>query len=232
MFGPLKNFFAKAGEKRGSPPTPVEAHSPYGRQDLDLIYNVLFCDDPSLYRMTGGQPAPWQILLDDDSHAGAVRAFAVEETQESRVRCLAFNWLRRNHQPVPKGLLLGTIVEVGLAAGLDVIAAFEDGRVRYINHIGKLAVFEATPPDVGAGAKHLIEVSQPVIERIGPWEKPRRPPPPKGSVRMTFLVSDGLYFGEGPISSIQSDPLAGPVYAGALRLLQLVTAASTKETRL
>ena len=119
---------------------------------------------------------------------------------------------------------------MGLAHGLDVIAAFKDGRVRYINHTGKLAVFEATPSDVVAAAEHLIAVSQPIVERIGPWEKPRRPPPPKGCVRMTFLVSDGLYFGEGPLSVIQSDPLAGPVFAGAVRLLQLVTAAAIKET--
>jgi hypothetical protein len=46
---------------------------------------------------------------------------------------------------------------------------------------------------------------------------------------MTFLVSDGLYFGEGLLSVIQSDPLASPVY-GAVRLLQLVTAAAIKET--
>jgi hypothetical protein len=72
-------------------------------------------------------------------------------------------------------------------------------------------------------------VSQPIVERIGPWDKPRRPPPPKGSVRMTFLVSDGLYFGGGPLSAIQRDPLAGQVYASAVRLLHLVTAAAPGE---
>lgn len=85
----------------------------------------------------------------------------------------------------PRRLLLGTIVEVGLDAGLDVIAAFKDGRVRYINHTGKLAIFEAASSEVAAPAEHLIAVSQPIVDRIGPSEQPRRPPPPKGSVRMT-----------------------------------------------
>jgi hypothetical protein len=39
---------------------------------------------------------------------------------------------------------------------------------------------------------------------------------------MTFLVSDGLYFGEGPMQAMQRDPLAGPVILEAGRLLQVV----------
>jgi len=38
---------------------------------------------------------------------------------------------------------------------------------------------------------------------------------------MTFLVSDGLYFGEGPFNALQKDPLGGPVLAKAAQLLQL-----------
>jgi hypothetical protein len=39
---------------------------------------------------------------------------------------------------------------------------------------------------------------------------------------MTFLVSDGLYFGEGPFETLQKDALGGPVLAKAAQLLQLV----------
>jgi hypothetical protein len=39
---------------------------------------------------------------------------------------------------------------------------------------------------------------------------------------MTFLVSDGLYFGEGPFDLMQRDAMAGPFVAQAAQLLKLV----------
>ncbi|HEX3745664.1 MAG TPA: hypothetical protein VHW09_17100 [Bryobacteraceae bacterium] len=225
MLSGIRKRLAGRADLGGSP--PPDSQSPYGQKEADFIYNLLFCDDPSLFRAAADQQAddPLHTVLQKDADAGAIRAIADDESLESRVRCLAFNWLRRNHQPVPKGKLLGTIVELGLPAGLDVIAAFVDGRVRYINQTGKLAVFEATPPQVAAEAANLLAVSKPIVGRIGPWDKPRRPRPPQGSLRMTFLVSDGLYFGEGPVSAMQNDPLAGPVYAQAGRLVQAITRA-------
>ena len=108
-----------------------------------------------------------------------------------------------------------------MAQGLDVIGAFADGGVRYLNQSGKAAIFEATGDQVAVLAKELVAVAQPLVERIGPWDKTRLPPPGAGTVRMTFLVSDGLYFGEGPFEQLQSDPLAGPLLAKAAQLVQL-----------
>jgi hypothetical protein len=42
-------------------------------------------------------------------------------------------------------------------------------------------------------------------------------------VRITFLVSDGLYFGEGPANIFFKDPMAGPVLNAATQLLQFIT---------
>jgi hypothetical protein len=127
---------------------------------------------------------------------------------------------------VPKKELLGVIVEVPLEAGLDVLAAYADGSIRYINQTGKLAIFESAPANVAAQAAKLIAASRIVAAQIGPWEKARLPPPAKGRIRMTFLVSDGLYFGEGPFPGMDRDPLAAPVIGEAGRLLQLVVDAA------
>ncbi len=51
----------------------------------------------------------------------------------------------------------------------------------------------------------------------------------KGNIRMTFLVSDGLYFGEGPMAAIQQDPMASPLIAAATQLLVKVVKETTKE---
>ncbi len=45
-------------------------------------------------------------------------------------------------------------------------------------------------------------------------------------MRMTFLVSDRLYFGQAPMEALQADALAGPVVNSSMRLLQLIVNAS------
>ncbi|CAK6701227.1 hypothetical protein BBFGKLBO_03051 [Synechococcus sp. CBW1107] len=56
----------------------------------------------------------------------------------------------------------------------------------------------------------LFAVSQPVVNAIGPWEEARRAPPDRDTIRLTFLVSDGLYFGEAPMTVMQREPMAPP----------------------
>lgn len=205
-------------------------HSPYSQQSIDRIYNLLFCDELELFRpKPGDSPAPWQLVLfSNPVDSNAVRNLSEDPTNESRSRVLAYNWLRENGKIVPKQNLLGVIVEVPLEGGLDTLAAFSDGGVRYINQTGQLAVIEGDVPQFKPLLKRLFAVSQEVISEIGPWEEMRKPPPPRGSVRFTFLVSDGLYFGQGPLELMQKDSMGGPVLALATQLLQLVVKTTTK----
>jgi hypothetical protein len=41
---------------------------------------------------------------------------------------------------------------------------------------------------------------------------------------MSFIVSDGLYFGEGPMEVLMADGMAGPVLRNAVNLLNEITA--------
>jgi hypothetical protein len=71
--------------------------------------------------------------------------------------------------------------------------------------------------------QRLFAVSQPIVDRRGPSDKERLPPPDKaGNVRLTFLVSDGLYFGEGSMSIMERDAAEGPVISEATALLLAV----------
>jgi hypothetical protein len=208
----------------------AEGPAPYEQPEINFIYNLLFCDDPSLFQPKGDKPLVyWEsALFGSNPDVGEIRKIAENNDEESRIRVLAYNWLRERKHAVPARQLLGVIVEVPLEGGLDVIAAYPDGRVRYINQTGKLAVFEGGPPEVEAKAKALVASALPAVNRIGPWDKKRLPPPTKGNVRMTFLVSDGLYFGEGPFALMQREPMAAPIIQTAGELLQLVVGAATK----
>ena len=115
------------------------------------------------------------------------------------------------------------IVEVGLDGGLDVLASFNDGTARYINQTGKILIWATTDKASMELTEKLFSEGLQVIGQIGPWDKPRRPCPGKGTVRVYFLVSDGLYFGEGPMNDLFSDPLAGPVLNTAAGLMKYLT---------
>jgi hypothetical protein len=213
------------GHAANSTAGAAEFYKPYAEPHINFLYNLLFCDDIALFKneSTAESHGLWPTLLADEPDFQALMAIAENEHEESRIRILAYHRLRAEGQPVPPKILLGVVVEVPLPQGLDVLAAFADGRVRYLNQSGRAAIFEeGGAPQVEALAKELIGVSQPVVNQIGPWDQQRLPPPRQGNVRMTFLVSDGLYFGEGPFETLQKDALGGPVLAKASQLLQLV----------
>ncbi len=214
----------------GMSATAAPLPAPYPSDSTNLIYNLLFCDQPQLFAQgaSGAPPPDVALVLSDTADAAAVRAIADDARKESRIRVLAYNWLRAHGQPVPARQLLGVIVEVPLDGGLDTLAVFADGRIRYINQSGKIVVFEDLPPQLKPKAGALLAAAQAVVDRIGPWDKPRLPPPPKGAVRMTFLASDGLYFGQGAFADLQRDPIGGPVLTNAGALLPLIIDMASK----
>jgi hypothetical protein len=207
----------------------VPPYAPYPNGATNEIYNLLFCDDPAAFRpRPGASSAAWQVaLVSEPPDRSALQALVADTAQEGRVRYLACTRLRQLGQPVPNKVLLGVVVEMPLAGGLDVLAAFSEGGVRYLNQSGKLGVVEGVESLQGL-VRDLLTASKAVVARIGPWDQPRRPPPAFGNVRLTFLVSDGLYFGEGPASAMEREPMAGPVIQRAAQLLQAVVAMGTE----
>jgi hypothetical protein len=218
------------GGNEAAPPAPPPASggfAPYKNDAFNHIYNLLFCDKRELFRGPKvKEEGPW-IVLADDAPADALRAVAEDELQESRLRVLAYNRLREKGESVPTKKLLGVVVEVGLEDGLDVLAAYADGRARYINQVESMSVFETAPPEIAAKIPPLLAAAQQVVDQIGPWDKERLAPPHRGTIRLSFLVSDGLYFGQGPLEEFQRDPKAGPVIAATLALLNAIVDQAT-----
>lgn len=209
----------------------MEFYKPYREDQANLIYNLLFCDDLTLWKNenTIKGSGLWPTLLAEKPDLGSLEKIANDEENEGRVRAIAFNRLRELGQNPPPKKLFGVIVEVPQERGLDVLAAFSEGGVRYINYSGAMSIFEGPENPVEELAKELIASAQPVVDQIGPWEQKRLPPPDAGKVRITMLVSDGLYFGEGPFDVLSRDPLASPVLDKARRLLQRVIETSGKQ---
>jgi hypothetical protein len=228
----FRKILASLGIGAAQAPAQPQAprYAPYRSDACNFIYNLLFCDNLEMFRNGHGddRDGPWVALLADQPDAAALRAIAANAGEETRVRVLAFNRLREIGQPTAEKTLLGTIVEVPLPGGLDVLAVFDDGRIRYINQTEKMAIYEATPPEFAAPVQALLARSGSVVGQIGPWDRARLPPPAQGKVRLTFLVADGLYFGEGEMAVMQREAMAGPVIAAAQELLVAIVQQSTQ----
>jgi hypothetical protein len=152
-------------------------YSPYSNEAINSIYNLLFCDNISAFRPKPGEKlASWQAaLFSEPADTPALESLAADSSQEGRVRSLAYLRLRSVGKKVPNKVLLGVIVEIPLSAGLDTLAAYSEGGVRYINQTGKLAVFEGVA-SMQHRVQNLLQASQPIVDRIGPWEHSRLPP--------------------------------------------------------
>ena len=203
---------------------------PYKDAATNLIYNLLFCDNFNLYKTNTKHPLvyPFDVLFAENSTPAALQHIAAGHAAETRTRILAYNrLLSMGHKPDKKELL-GVIVEVGLDEGLDVVASYQDGTARYINYTGKLVVWETTTAASAKLTKELFAQSELILSKLGPWNHPRRPHPAKGNARITFLVSDGLYFGEGPVDAFFNDQMAGPALNAAGELMKYVTTQALK----
>jgi hypothetical protein len=205
--------------------TPPASTGPYQEPSANLIYQLLFCDNLDLYRAQVQAPFqyPFDVLFSETSSVTDLQKLIDDREAESRIKILAYNrQLASGRQPAKKELL-AIIVEVGLDQGLDVLASFSDGTARYINQTGKLIIWELANETSRQLTADLFMKSQQIVEKIGVWDQVRRPWPTRGNLRISFLVSDGLYFGEGPMNVLFNDSLAGPALNSAAELMRYLT---------
>ncbi len=204
---------------------------PYGDSSINFIYNLLFCDNIELLRKNAVEPIsyPRDILMSPTSTPPDLQRIIDDPDLESRTKALAYHLLFLKKIKPEKKELLGVIVEVALDEGLDTLAAYADGTARYINHTGKMTVWEAADEVSTQLITDLFANSRTIVEHIGPWDKPRRPAPSKGMARISFLVSGELYFGEGPVDAIFNDPMARAAFDSATALMMNLIERTSKD---
>lgn len=139
---------------------------------------------------------PWTEFVSARSHLAAKRhndAIACwhrvlqSPGLEPRQYLQAWHFLRLQGQlPLPEMALqiFGVVVEVGMQGGIDLLAAYSDHSARYYNYSGAGVVWEHPDPSLDSEIDQLLDASRQVVERIGPWEKPRPAPPPRDQARV------------------------------------------------
>lgn len=197
------------------------SYPPYKNEAINKLYEMLFCDTPQLFKNStqANTQYPWNILLAESLNSSDLLKITQDPSIESRMKLLAYNQLRNHENKIQNKELLGVVIEVALEEGLDVLAAYNDGSARYINFSEKVIMLEDVQDQSNQLIQDLLEKSIQVINQIGPWNQDRLPFPDTGQVRLSFLVSDGLYFGQGPINQLFQDPMGGPVLEAASQLM-------------
>ncbi|MBX7141637.1 MAG: hypothetical protein K1X63_11210 [Chitinophagales bacterium] len=207
--------------------------SPYKNEALNLLYNLLYCDDINLFRenseVTDAETYPWYVLFDPQARKDDLEIIVNDHTHGSRVRLLAANRLREMQVKPSLKELLGVVIEVALPEGLDVLAGYNDQTARYINYSEKVVIWETADPASLPLFVNLMNEGAIVVNKIGPWEKPRLPFPEQGNTRVTFQVTDGIYFGQAATNVLFKDPMASPVLNAGLALMKFLTEASQEK---
>jgi hypothetical protein len=201
------------------------------------LRDTLFGDVPLSSWVTDPRPGgqPWATFAQArDALAAGRKSEAVDRLQEvaampaleSRHYVQAWHVLRELGV-LPASEIAkrvdGVVVEVSLQNGLDVLAAYADGRARYLNWSSAAVIWDAPSSRFDADIAAVLSAGRVIVQRIGPWEAPRRGPPPTEHVRLNLLTPSGLHFGEGPLDVLGRDALAGPLIAAATGLMRGLT---------
>jgi len=150
---------------------------------------------------------------------------------ESRQYLQAWYFLRQNGQkPLPEiaRKVFGVVIEVAMPIGLDLLAAYSDYSARYYNFSGSGVIWEHPDDSLNVAIDQLIAVSKAVVDKIGPWEQPRPPVPPRDQARLNFLTPGGLHFGQAPMATLTRDPMAGRIFQSATVLMKALIAKTNK----
>jgi hypothetical protein len=182
--------------------------------------------------IAAGGEEPWASLI---SAAARIQAglsakqtllpLAEDARNDSRVRLWAWHALRKLGEK-PSSLhaseVLGFVLEVTLEEGLDVLAAYSDGSVRFLGHADQLVTLEATRDPIHevvaviANAFALLKVPP------APRDKDAKAPEPE-NVRMTALSANGLHRVTVPWDDVEGNGPYEPLFRAATKLLMEIT---------
>ena len=190
------------------------------------IYELLFCDDVQLFSAIEDV---FPALFAKNPSKAELLKIAKDKKVESRVRILAYRRLKEINAVPAIQEILGVVVEynqeIDDGKGLDTIAVYPDGNIRYINYTGKMAFAEGDVFIEQIGKKSfqdIFKLSKKITKEVAPYEKKRLPPPSSSNARITVLVNGDIYFIQKSADEMFSDELTGSILGDASMLLQFM----------
>jgi hypothetical protein len=119
---------------------------------------------------------------------------------ESRHTLQAWHFLRGvGAEPTPEAgsAVLAAAAEVAVGGGHDLLVAYEDGSVRYLNHSGAMTVVEQVDdPVLEQAVDAWLAMAYQLALVVDVWDQPELPPLARGNTRVMMLTPAGPRFGQ------------------------------------
>ncbi len=155
-------------------------------------------------------------------------------TAGTQVQVLAWNCLRELDElpaPATATVVRGVVVDIGTAAGLDTLAAYQDHTAHLL-----LADGSVRNTDVPHGAfvdaiDRLLTAAQGVVAHTHPHRGAAENPPERSHACIRVLTFAGTHIGLGPTATLERDPIGGPVLMAANALQRALVDRHSEHSR-
>jgi hypothetical protein len=181
-----------------------------------------------------GEATPWHRLVLAAAQArrghapAAIRTLLtlLEGARDSRLRLWAWNALRAlGHAPDEAGgrQVEGVVLEVEGGHGVETLAAYADGTLRYLLPTGARVIWDAPDDRLAGGIAATVAGAAAVHDATAPGRLPGEPA--AGVARMTLLTCAGLRAAEETLGrALEPDGPLAPLFVPATRLVEKVCA--------
>lgn len=203
---------------------------PYSDPILNSSYELMFCDRVLLYRSEIGIPfAPWDVIFNNESSNDQIRSISQDASFSARSRLIAHQLLAKRGLPSQYKDVLGVVVEVNLKQGLDVLAVYADGTIRFINHKERQMIWETSTSRSEELVKKLFKNSNKSMRNIT-WNASKRGRyPVSGKARISFLCGHGIHSMEADMHIMRVHEYSCEVMKTAIELMLFLTDAKFRK---
>jgi hypothetical protein len=162
-------------------------------------------------------------LRRDERTRASELLLAITGNSNTETRVLLWSWtalrgLGVHPMPDVAAQIKGVVIQIPMGKGADVLAAYADGTARYVNHSGKIIVWDL--PDA-----HMGNIVHKVLERsknLNTDEAIALADRPDDAVRVTIMTFNGNRYAETPMRSLQVSPINQVLTVGAELMVNLI----------
>jgi hypothetical protein len=151
----------------------------------------------------------------------SLRRLLADPAAEVREKLLAWRALRKLGEKLPPNLsreVVGVVLEVPIDNWVDTLAAYSDGRARYLNGKNGGVIIREVPDltSLDSLVNDVIKAAKPLVEKAPVFDKHQ--PPKSDVVRVSILTYGGIHIIEAKESDIKENHPMVPVFGASTRL--------------
>lgn len=205
-------------------------------QSLESLRPWLFAD-MSLAELekNSSQVEPWVsfhkafVASQHDDAATARRELTtITKSSETRVQLLAWNALRGlGVRPDAKeaAIIRGVIAELHNEGGVGVVAAYDDGRARFLGGTSGGVIWESpgTDAEISRLIRAFLVAAEPIVHTLRPMSRHNATPVAMNYVRVTVLTFGGTYVADAYGPELDEHSQVTPSLIASTELLRALT---------